>query len=557
MLLPGCRQDKRKKRNFKARERGVELPTLECAAGSKRDKSMKPAGVRISIMFRMASMVLTLVFWMGLGPCAHAHPVPKKAHDRTIDVQLLPGASKNQVTVQVRYRLEVDEFTVVFEDLPALGDRVDLKSLREPREFYDAYIANYAPILADNLRLKLDGRPAPFSCRSAQYTLRDEKDAPLGHLRCDFVFETSGILNPNSAKHTLSFREGNYEFEEGRILLAMKPGPGVVVESIVEPDQTLKEKARIDLKPGEEAKLRVIEAAFSLNPTTSTAGATNSEAPREAGARGPASAAEGQPAEGSTLLDLLLDTRRGMFVLLLLAAVFGAAHALTPGHGKTLVAAYLVGERGTAWHAVVLGLVTTITHTGAVIILAALLMFFFPKAVPAEMQMLLGFVGGLLISGMGIWLLLRRLGGGADHFHVGGGHHRHDHAGVHSHVPLVSDKQVGWIGLILLGISGGIVPCWDAILMLGFAISAQRVWLAVPLLLAFSAGLAGVLVVIGLAVVYLKGFADSRLGESRFVRALPLVSAILVTLMGLGLCYESMHTNRSSTPVGERSTTAV
>jgi nickel/cobalt exporter len=100
---------------------------------------------------------------------------------------------------------------------------------------------------------------------------------------------------------------------------------------------------------------------------------------------------------------------------------------------------------------------------------------------------------------------------------------------------------VGWWGLIVLGVSGGIVPCWDAIIMLGFAISAQRLWLGVPLLLAFSAGLASVLIVIGMAVVFVKGFASSRWGSGWAVRALPLISAVLVTGMGLWLCYDSVH----------------
>jgi ABC-type nickel/cobalt efflux system permease component RcnA len=99
---------------------------------------------------------------------------------------------------------------------------------------------------------------------------------------------------------------------------------------------------------------------------------------------------------------------------------------------------------------------------------------------------------------------------------------------------------------VVLGISGGLVPCWDAILMLGFAISAQRLWLGLPLLLAFSAGLAGVLIAIGVAVVYLKGFASSRWGENRLVRALPIISAVLVTAMGLWLCYDSVHANEVS-----------
>ena len=98
-----------------------------------------------------------------------------------------------------------------------------------------------------------------------------------------------------------------------------------------------------------------------------------------------------------------------------------------------------------------------------------------------------------------------------------------------------------WSGLVLLGISGGIVPCWDAILMLGFAISAQRLWLGVPLLLCFSAGLASVLILIGIGIVYIKGFATSRRGTGRIVQALPLVSAVLVMGMGIWLCYDSMH----------------
>ena len=490
-------------------------------------------------------LVLVLAVILSGAANAHSHPVPKRAHDRSISVRVLPGTTKDRVLIQVRYRLEVDEFTVVFDDLPALGDKIDLKSLREPQQFYDAYVANYAPILADNLRAKMDGRPLTFSVRSATHTLRDESDTPLGHLRCDFVFEAPCDLSLAASKHRLAFREGNYEFEEGRVLLSFVATSGLAFEGVVEPDQSLKEKLRVDLKPGEEAKLRVIEATFSegtgLNTTVAPAGAASADVSPEHMPASP-KATDG---ERSSLLELLLDNDRGIIVLLFLAAGFGAAHALTPGHGKTLVAAYLVGERGTALHAVILGLVTTITHTGAVIALAALLVFLFPKAVPAEMQMILGFVGGLMITGMGLWLLLRRLSGGADHFHVGGGHHHH-HNHSQEPIPLPDNKKVGWLSLVILGISGGIVPCWDAILMLGFAISAQRVWLALPLLLAFSAGLAGVLVVIGLGVVYLKGFADSRMSESRLVRLLPIASAALVTLMGLGLCYESVHANRTA-----------
>jgi ABC-type nickel/cobalt efflux system permease component RcnA len=109
-------------------------------------------------------------------------------------------------------------------------------------------------------------------------------------------------------------------------------------------------------------------------------------------------------------------------------------------------------------------------------------------------------------------------------------------------------EKVGWWQLIVLGVSGGLIPCWDAVVILLTALSMDRLWLALPLLLAFSAGLAGVLVAVGIAVVYLKGFATSRMGEGRIVHALPLVSAALVTGLGLWLCYDSVSPGKPSPP---------
>ena len=96
-------------------------------------------------------------------------------------------------------------------------------------------------------------------------------------------------------------------------------------------------------------------------------------------------------------------------------------------------------------------------------------------------------------------------------------------------------------GLILLGMSGGLIPCTDAIAMLVLAVGMNLFWLALPLLLAFSAGLAGVLVLVGILVVKFRHFACSRWGEGRLVRALPIVSAVMVTAMGFWLCYEAVQ----------------
>jgi ABC-type nickel/cobalt efflux system permease component RcnA len=279
----------------------------------------------------------------------------------------------------------------------------------------------------------------------------------------------------------------------------------------------------------------------------------------------------------------MLDSKQGLALLLLLAAGFGAVHALTPGHGKTLVAAYLVGERGTVWHAVLLGLTTTLTHTAAVLVLAVVLLFV-PSAAGA-VQAGLGIVGGLCIAAFGLWLLYTRATGRADHVHLGGGHHHHGHGHDHDHghshgrwghhhhhdhdhdhgvqpaaavhgvtaspgVAVAEEKsaapvKVGWWRIVVLGMYGGAVPCGDAIVMLVLAVSANRLWLALPLLLAFSAGLAGVLVALGVGVVFARNFAGARWGGGdrfrRVVKALPLVSAVLITGIGLWLCYASLH----------------
>jgi ABC-type nickel/cobalt efflux system permease component RcnA len=257
------------------------------------------------------------------------------------------------------------------------------------------------------------------------------------------------------------------------------------------------------------------------------------------------------------LLHLFLDTKQGVGLMLLFAAAFGAVHALTPGHGKTLVAAYLVGERGTIWHALLLGLVTTATHTAAVILIATALLFF-PNTNRASLQTILELCGGGLVLSLGFWLLYTRLTGRADHVHLGGGHHHHghdhphhdhDHAHGHDHhhhgeLPNAVGGPGVW-ALLILGFKGGMVPCWDAIAMLIFAISAGRLWLGLPLLLAFSAGLAGVLTGLGIGVVHARNFASHRFQQGkhvrRFFRALPLLSAIAITLVGLWLCYDGLH----------------
>jgi nickel/cobalt exporter len=454
---------------------------------------------------------------------AGAHPVPRRQHDRTISVRLSRGA------VTVDYRLDVDEFTVVFVDLPAVLDSAELARLTTPAEFYEAFSRHYASILTDNLIVDLDGRALHFECVEHVRRTRDDDGTALDHLRFDFRFRAVWELN-GSKSHQFHFREGNYELEDGMIRLRLEATPPVRLLTITQPDPELQKRPPVNLGPGDNEKLRNASAVFDLSGPHA---ADVSQSPLEP-----------EESHSSGLLHLLLEPRRGAWMLWLLAAGFGAVHALTPGHGKTLVAAYLVGEQGTVWHALVLGIVTTISHTGAVLVLAGGLLVLYPDTVPAHIRGVLGFLGGLLVAGLGFWLLLRRLSHQADHIHLGGSHsHSHHHGNSHHEEENArsNEEYKGLGGLIVLGISGGIVPCWDAIAMFGFGVSAQRLWLAFQLLVAFSAGLAAVLIAIGVAVVQVKGFASSRWGDSRLFKALPLVSAALVTGLGLWLCYDSIQ----------------
>jgi nickel/cobalt exporter len=445
-------------------------------------------------------------------PAVIAHPVPSDAHIRTVDVRLRP------TELCVSYRLELDQFTTVFKDSKGLIEEAEVKRLNTPTAFYGEFTRRLAPLLADQLVATLNGQSITLRCIEHRFTVTD-------HLLCDFLFQADWSPRPDS-ENVFTFRDNTYDGEQGRVRLNVDEDNAIAVAHRSVPSALLQAKSPTDLGPGDDARLRTAKVTFRLSAVDAGITAlhpTPSEKPDEH--------------SHSTLLPLL-DAPHGFGILLLLATLFGAAHALTPGHGKTLVAAYLIGERGTVWHAMVLGLTTTLTHTGTVIILAAGLWWWFPNQTPSWLQTVLGFVGGLLIAGLGLWLLLKRLAGGPDHIHVGGVGHTHNPDGT---VTITERGEAGWGRLILLGISGGIVPCWDAIAMLGFAIVAQRLWLALPLLLAFSAGLAGVLVLIGIAVVYAQGrIGGTRWADSRIWRMLPVASAAVLVVMGLWLCRDSL-----------------
>jgi ABC-type nickel/cobalt efflux system permease component RcnA len=222
-----------------------------------------------------------------------------------------------------------------------------------------------------------------------------------------------------------------------------------------------------------------------------------------------------------------------MLIGLAVAFAFGALHAKSPGHGKTMVAAYLVGSRGTMKQAAFLGGMVTLTHTISVFLLGLVTLVFAKYLAPEKLVTWLGVASGISIVLIGASLFYKRLHtlrhAHAHHHHH---HHHHDHDHDHSHVP---EGEVSLKSLIALGASGGMVPCPSALVLLLISISLGHVGLGLLLLVSFSLGLAGVLMAIGMIVIYAKQWLPDPVKTSQhpLFRLIPVLSAMVIVCVGL------------------------
>jgi ABC-type nickel/cobalt efflux system permease component RcnA len=256
-----------------------------------------------------------------------------------------------------------------------------------------------------------------------------------------------------------------------------------------------------------------------------------------------------------------------LLVSILTAAALGAGHALTPGHGKTLMAAYLVGTRGTPLHAAGLGLSVTFSHTLGILVLAALVVgaggFLPPDVIVKSAPM----VAAISIVAIGGWMLINEgrrrwriraattahahAHAHADehvHEHPPGDHpgDEHSHGGIaHSHLP-PAGTTISWRSLFVLGLAGGLIPSTSALLILLGSIAAGRPAFGFVLVVAFGLGMALVMGGIGLALVLARGRLDRVDAGSPLGRAssfVPLAAAFLVFGLGIYLTIQAVAGN--------------
>lgn len=263
---------------------------------------------------------------------------------------------------------------------------------------------------------------------------------------------------------------------------------------------------------------------------------------------------------GGTRLTPLVGTAAALLALLL-----GASHAALPGHGKTVMAAYLAGRQGTRRDAVLVGVTVTFTHTAGVLILG-LLVSVLSSFAPEGVLRWLGILSGLLVAMVGAGLLRSALRHrwathpratvdptpalvGAPHGHGHGhGHgHSHGHSHGHGHGWDGEERPPGRVGLVGMGIAGGLVPSPTALFVLLGAIGLGRSWFGIALVLCYGLGMAAALTLAGLLLVTLRDrLARSAVSErwrdrgARVSAALPTMTATLVLVVGLGLALRSL-----------------
>ncbi|TML63921.1 MAG: high frequency lysogenization protein HflD [Actinobacteria bacterium] len=217
-----------------------------------------------------------------------------------------------------------------------------------------------------------------------------------------------------------------------------------------------------------------------------------------------------------------------VIVASLAAALFwGAAHALSPGHGKTIVTAYLVGSRGTPLHAALLGLIVTLTHTVGVFALGLVTLSLSQFVVPDRLYPWLNLVSGLLVVGVGAAVLWSRIRHRVAHARAAAYHHD-DHDHEHA-------AGLDWRSLVGVGVSGGLLPCPSALVVLLAAISLHRVAFGLLLIVAFSAGLALSITGVGLVAVLAKRAFNRVRFDGRVIGLLPALSALVILVAGLAM----------------------
>jgi len=468
-----------------------------------------------------AALLLAALFaLLTLPDGAAAHPLGNFTINHLSQVRISQGS------VEVHYILDQAEIPTFQEIQRYDRDGDGAISGPERGPLLEHKLAEIAP----GLRLTVDGRTVPLAAPRASTLAFPPGQGGLALTRVEASF--SAAVPPGS--HRVAVHDDTYSDRVGWKAIQIVPGEGTDVRSSVpasDPTGGLRAYP-VDLlqSPPDQR-----EASFAVSEGSGRVSAPEGEDV------GPVTTDRAQDGFAGALTSA---NNHGLLILLLLGSAFvwGALHALSPGHGKTMVAGYLAGSRGRAKDAALLGMTVTITHTSAVFALGLITLAASAYVLPEDLYPWLGVASGAMVIAIGLWAIWTRLrrwramraerDHGHHHMHGHGGHrHSHSHDHEHSGAPITTRS------LIALGVSGGIVPCPSALVVLVAAISQHRLGLGLALILAFSIGLAATLTAVGLAVLHggrlIKRLRpERRLFGGRVAGVLPALSATLIVAAG-------------------------
>jgi len=491
---------------------------------------------------RLAAVLAGVAVLAAAAPAvAQAHPLGNFTVNRYSLVELGKGS------VKVTFVLDEAEIPT----FQALGGQ---PTAERARAWADAHAAAFAR----KLHLTVDGQEVTLvpDMGAVTATLRIGQ----GGLHCMRVTVPLSARISGAGPFTATFTDDTFGDRVGWKEIVMRAEPGAVLTQSSAATHDVSDMLRHYPSGMLSTPLDVRTATFGYRYGSGTSVSVG--APHGSGG-------ESVAVSGGAFTDLVTHRDLGLGFILAAVAIamfWGAVHALSPGHGKSIVAAYLVGSRGTARHAAFLGLTVTVTHTASIFALGIVTLYLSQYILPETLYPWLSVVSGLVVVGMGGSVLIRRArrlrasqhqhhhhdhAHDHDHDHDHGHDHDHDHVhhhgpGGHTHEP---PAAITVRSMLALGISGGILPCPSALVVMLGAIAVHRVAFGLLLVVAFSVGLAATLTSVGLIVVYARRLVDRVPSSGRLVQVAPTFSAAVITLLGVGLTVQALGTFPGGVPL--------
>jgi ABC-type nickel/cobalt efflux system permease component RcnA len=512
--------------------------------------------------YRVCTVMITLLVCFTFVPAAFAHPLGNFTVNHYAGLHIRPDS------ITIDYVMDMAEIAA-FQEIELLDANGNLKP--DPGEAA-GYPAVRCASLQPSLSLSLNNQAVTLSLVSSSVEFpAGVGGLPTMRLTCEFQ-APADIADGSVA---LSFQNQVFADRLGWQEIVVIPD-GVSVQGEYSPTSL---SDRLTSYPEDLLTSPLEQREIVLEVTVLGSPAQNQSAVSVDGSKSSLSDRNDAFTRLILLENLTLPT---LFFALVVAFIWGAAHALTPGHGKTIVGAYLVGSRGTLKHALYLGLTTTITHTLGVFALGLITLFAAQYIVPETLYPWMSLFSGLLVIGIGVQLLITRYRASGLSFpdikagisprayspvfqhthgeerghahayvltkpHAGAhshehGHHDHDHDHAdHSHLPPGADgSPVTWRSLLALGISGGLIPCPSALVVMLGAIALNKIGFGLVLVLAFSLGLAGALTAIGMLFIYAGRLFERFPSQGRVIRLLPVLSALFVSAIGAAIIWKAL-----------------